>query len=318
MEDGAIHSQAPFSLSGALTMTQQHRPQNRYLNLLKNLFALIGLTCCLVVMLATAAEAYMRFNRPSLAQLYDTAMHNFMYSAHPWSAHRSMPGFTYRTIWINRFGWRGHEWKVTKPQGVKRAVLLGGDLVFGQIQMKESLTISSYLQRILQRKTNQKWQVFNMSVPSAFARMSLAALAHDGLRFAPDAVFVLDGINDLEVLAEPHKQEPFGIRWHPIHRKMQRLYDPRIGRPVHLWANFHVWINKLLIFQRWYSARYSHWLHQRPHPVWQRKSTLHLKDYLRTQVDMFHLSRGMGARFLHFVQPLIPARFKTDQHAQST
>ena len=160
-------------------------------------FAFIGyvilVTVGIIFMLEIGSRVFFNSSQP----FEKITLENFAYAYHPWSHHRATPGFRFGDMSINRFGWRGKERSIKKPAFVKRVILLGDSVAFGSWLLKEEATISGYLENILKEKTGEAWEVLNMACPGGVGEMSLAALAHEGIHYAPDVVVALNGANDI-------------------------------------------------------------------------------------------------------------------------
>jgi len=106
---------------------------------------------------------------------------------------------------------RAENVEVVKPVNTVRIFLLGGSVTYGgeglypEIESRAAPgndeTIDYYLERQLNREfPSKRWQVINAGVKGYLLNQDLALLLSAVLRYQPDYVISLDGVNDLSSL----------------------------------------------------------------------------------------------------------------------
>lgn len=266
----------------------------------------IGFTFIVITVLFLGLELTTRMILGVPLNTREITPDNVAYAYHPWSSNRMTPGFTYQGMSINQRGWRGKEYPEEKPAGVKRVILLGDSVAFSSYTINDDVTIAGYLERILTEKTGQSWEVINMAIPSGTGHKALATLAHEGIHFQPDVVVALNGNNDLAELVMDRSQELFPYaQLNQVDIAMMQLFDPRTGRGTPS-QNLRVLLNELAIFR---------WMNQiMPQTKRQWPSTIEhperLDQFVKSQVAIYYLSKGAGAKFIHFIQPYLSIKHK--------
>jgi hypothetical protein len=100
----------------------------------------------------------------------------------------------------NKLGFRCRDVPERKPAYVKRVLLLGGSVAFGRTATSENATISRQLEKKLNKHltdiNTHSWEVINMAVPDFISIQELFLLIKTGIKFDPDIVISLSGIND--------------------------------------------------------------------------------------------------------------------------
>jgi len=129
-----------------------------------------------------------------------------------WTAIRNNPAYGRPGVTHNAQGFRrAAEIEVVKPANTVRIILLGGSVTYGgeslypEIGHRELLrddeTIDYYLEQQLSREFPSKhWEVVNAGVKGYLLNQDLALLLSVVLRYHPDYVISLDGVNDLSSL----------------------------------------------------------------------------------------------------------------------
>lgn len=102
--------------------------------------------------------------------------------------------FSYR---LNRHGFRGPEFDITKAPNVIRIVTLGASSTYG-FGLRDQETYAQQLQDRLNEecRTSNRFEVINLGVPHLTSRMILALFLAEGLALKPDFVTFYEGIND--------------------------------------------------------------------------------------------------------------------------
>lgn len=141
-----------------------------------------------------------------------------------------------RTEDRDRYGFRVNDLSETSaldPGADFRVVLLGGSTVAGY-PSRPGRTISAYLERLLDRESPHDYNVINAGVGGWFSVNQTAFLLHKVLPFLkPDAVVVLDGVNDAKravVAAQKFRRDETAGTWISSDNY---LYDPRLELTLH-------------------------------------------------------------------------------------
>jgi len=109
----------------------------------------------------------------------------------------------------NAFGFRGEPVEVAKPAGVRRIVMLGDSITYGN-SVEWDQTFSRVLQQSLnERATGQSFEVLNLGVSGYNTGQELATLRELGLRFSPDLIVLNVCLNDSDAV---RKVTPLGLR----------------------------------------------------------------------------------------------------------
>ena len=122
-------------------------------------------------------------------------------------AHWNQRCYQGRTIRINRYGFRGPDFSLDKPEGVFRVLVTGGSVAFGTPGGGDRLTLQGQLERRLDRLfalagVEQKAEVYNLGLPALTSATELSILINL-LGTKPDLVIMFSGWNDLTFAHEP-------------------------------------------------------------------------------------------------------------------
>jgi hypothetical protein len=268
---------------------------------------MLGATVVSVVVLLALLELGTRVLVGAPTVTDTVVVDNAAYAYHPWAGHRGTPGFAYKHMSINSHGWRGPERAEAKPPGVRRALLLGDSVAFSSYHIRDQATIAGYLERFLRDKTGESWEVINMACPGGTIHMSVATLAHEGIRFAPDVVMALNGNNDITTgsnSTNPVGPQFSGVFWPLIQVRMARLYDPRTGRG-HARDNLAMLLAESAFYRRLVRTQRL-WIGPES---WPDHITPALADEFVKNTEALHfLSKGAGAKVVHFLQPYLSPR----------
>jgi hypothetical protein len=118
----------------------------------------------------------------------------------------------------NAAGYRDYERTLAKPPGVRRLVSLGDSFAWGaSVEFDDAYP--QRLERGLNRRRAEPWQVVNLALPGMNTVDHAAQLEQEGMAYAPDVVLLGFVLNDSEdaVAAETRRaadweQEPAGPR----------------------------------------------------------------------------------------------------------
>ena len=122
-------------------------------------------------------------------------------------AHWNQRCYQGRTISINRYGFRGPDFRLDKPEGVFRVLVTGGSVAFGTPGGGDGLTLRGQIERRLdqmfgQAGAEQKAEVYNLGLPALTSATELSILLNL-LETKPDLVVMFTGWNDLTFAHEP-------------------------------------------------------------------------------------------------------------------
>jgi lysophospholipase L1-like esterase len=188
-----------------------------------------------------------------------------------WSAFRISSNFNRTSVHHDAQGFRrDQDVTVEKPANTARIFLIGGSVAYGAesvypevikpIQINNHETIDYYLeQRLNATRPSKHWEVINASVSGFTLNQDLARILSALLRYKPDAVILLDGVNDLtqivkggahydsytmtpfaeefEELTSPHGPRALGFMlstWLSRNSAMYRILDDRLQRRANL------------------------------------------------------------------------------------
>jgi lysophospholipase L1-like esterase len=124
--------------------------------------------------------------------------------------YRLRPGGTFpagpnAVIHINAQGFRGPALALSKPTGTYRVLTLGGSTTFGWAVDEEATYPSRLEERLRQRcipALGDRIEVVNGGVPGYQSSQTALRFEADWVRYAPDMVLLMEGLNDL-LAAEP-------------------------------------------------------------------------------------------------------------------
>lgn len=106
---------------------------------------------------------------------------------------------------INNQGFRGSSVDLPKPRGTYRILALGGSTTFGW-GVKDSDTYPSLLEALLNDRCTPKFasriEVVNGGVPGYVSAQNRLSLERKWLRYQPDKVLIMDGLNDFIISQE--------------------------------------------------------------------------------------------------------------------
>jgi hypothetical protein len=305
----------------------------RLVGFLRATVLIIGNTFLGALILLAGGEWWARSFAPPYPETTGVTVFNQHGAYHPWAGFRNTPGFRYELgnwvpVVINSWGWRGPEPKIERNNAVRRAILLGDSTAFSCWGCREEASLGGNLKRALELRTNEEWEVINTSVGAGFSSMSLGALAHDGMRFRPDVVTSLNGINDILALDDRTMLQVGGglfkhSLYHTSQVEMARVFDPRTGKiqPQGILAELTAksallrYLSALPTFAAlfrptyWYQGKAARNLP----PTSEGYSTEHmdrLDGYVSNQLAMSYLAAGAGAKFVGFLQPYFSLKHK--------
>lgn len=104
------------------------------------------------------------------------------------------PGQQLQGVTINAQGFRGPDWQLAKPPGVRRIVALGGSTAFGKAATSDAQVWSAVLERTL--AAHAPTEVLNAGVIGFDSAQEMILLASQLLDYQPDLVLFFDGWND--------------------------------------------------------------------------------------------------------------------------
>ncbi len=160
-----------------------------------------------------------------------------------WSAFRISPNFDRTGVHHNAQGFRrDQDVAVEKPANTERIFLIGGSVAYGAesvypeiakpVQVGNHETIDYYLeQRLNAARPEKHWEVINAAVSGFTLNEDLARILAVLLHYRPDAVILLDGVNDLSQLIKggPH-YDPYAAA--PLGEEFDDLTNPHGARAL--------------------------------------------------------------------------------------
>jgi hypothetical protein len=96
---------------------------------------------------------------------------------------------------INSLGLRGGEVSRSKPEGVKRVLVLGDSFVFG-LGVDEDNLFTTHLEKLLNRSPDKRHEVLNLGVSGYSTDQEYILFQELGLRLSPDVVILVVCDND--------------------------------------------------------------------------------------------------------------------------
>lgn len=113
---------------------------------------------------------------------------------------------------INRFGYRGKDWSVEKPEGTYRIAVLGDSYV-AALEVEEDSTFMAVAEAKLNAGRGEVLELMNFGRPGYTQTEELMILESDVMRFSPDMVilFFLPGndVSDVRKATSPGAMRPF-------------------------------------------------------------------------------------------------------------
>lgn len=127
--------------------------------------------------------------------------HLFVPDPDPQIAFRMRPNyrdFVYGSqVSINPKGLRDLDYPYTKPEGIKRILVLGDSVAFGY-GVNEEDTFANQWEALWQEQTPNRYQIINSGVPSYTTMQEVRWFEIEGMLYQPDAVVLTYVMNDPE------------------------------------------------------------------------------------------------------------------------
>lgn len=143
---------------------------------------------------------------------------------HPYLLNRPAPNQTTPVVRINARGYRGPEVRTDPETSFVRVLVLGGSVAYGTGATADSATFPSRLEARLCESLGTDVEVVNMGASGYMTTQEAILLLTEGRALRPDAVVLLDGVND------------FAARWFDPDRPDRPMVYPqieaRLRRPV--------------------------------------------------------------------------------------
>lgn len=102
-----------------------------------------------------------------------------------------------KTYFINEHGSRGVSFKVPKPSGVRRIVVLGGSTVF-DLNAEEGSDWPHLVERFLKEKGHHQVEVINAGIPGHTTSDALGRLYTEIWQWEPDYLIIYEAWNDIK------------------------------------------------------------------------------------------------------------------------
>lgn len=103
---------------------------------------------------------------------------------------------------LNRYGFRGKDVDMQKPQGVFRIIIIGDSCTYGASSKAEETYPFCLEQFLSQRFSSPKFEVINGGIPGTNIYQNIMVLEKNLLRFNPDMVIVWSSPNFSKVIKE--------------------------------------------------------------------------------------------------------------------
>lgn len=101
---------------------------------------------------------------------------------------RNRPNAQFEKWKINKYGFRGIDFNLEKPEGVKRIMILGASESFGLYE-NEEMEYPAQLQKLLDKKRPRRYQVINAAVPGISPPRLLHLYQNWLYKFKPDQIY---------------------------------------------------------------------------------------------------------------------------------
>lgn len=102
-----------------------------------------------------------------------------------------------KTYFINEHGSRGTSFKLPKPPGVRRIVVLGGSTVF-DLNADEGFDWPHLVEKLLKEKGHNEVEVINAGIPGHTSSDSLGRLYTEIWQWEPDYLMIYETWNDIK------------------------------------------------------------------------------------------------------------------------
>ncbi len=102
-----------------------------------------------------------------------------------------------KTYFINEHGSRGASFKLPKPPGVRRIVVLGGSTVF-DLNADEGFDWPHLVEKFLKEKGHHQVEVINAGIPGHTSSDSLGRLYTEIWQWEPDYLMIYEAWNDIK------------------------------------------------------------------------------------------------------------------------
>lgn len=102
-----------------------------------------------------------------------------------------------KTYFINEHGSRGASFKLPKPPGVRRIVVLGGSTVF-DLNADEGFDWPHLVEKFLKEKGHHQVEVINAGIPGHTSSDSLGRLHAEIWQWEPDYLMIYEAWNDIK------------------------------------------------------------------------------------------------------------------------
>jgi len=185
------------------------------MKILKKILLFLAIFICIGILCECAARIFCAwyFNREKSTVSY-SILKDYEQLRHlpaPYTIFKYTPNYKSKCINTNSLGYRGYEFKIEKKTDERRIIILGVSTAVGYLASSDSFTISGQLTQLLKENNYNNYSIFNMSVGGYISQQELLTLIITALKFQPDIILVIDGINDL-VLLKPNIPEMFEIQ----------------------------------------------------------------------------------------------------------
>ncbi len=193
-------------------------------------------------------------------------------------------------VHINRYGLRGTEWELDKPEGIRRVMAVGDSSVYG-FGVHDDQVFTAFLDQAL----GDKVQVLNSAVPGYSTYQIINLLEIRSLAFQPDLLIVaslwsdnnFDSFVDSDMLAA----------YSSFRNRSSRGVKERLKAS----SLFTVLDYKLRVVRKFPEERRVGWMVGRGEKIGKRR--VPINEYARNLETMAELAHGVGCELLFVILP---------------
>ena len=179
-------------------------------------------------------------------------------------------------VTVNRFGFRGPDFRREKSPGVYRIVALGGSSTFGALSTDED-AYPARLQALLNRRAPGRFEVINAGIPGHAPSHLVPLIRREILPLKPDLLIIMNMFNHYFVTTEKDWRRPL-IRLRRILEERSVLFLT-LSEKATFFTDRDTLLGKLFV---------------------------RFADFRGYLEEMIGLARSVGARVLLVKQPILP------------
>jgi lysophospholipase L1-like esterase len=211
---------------------------------------------------------------------------------------------------------RDRDVSLAKPANTVRIFLLGGSVTYGgdtlysEIETRPPLTNDETIDHFLEEKLSgafpsRNWEVVNGGVKGYLLHQDLARLLSIVLRYKPDYVISIDGMNDLSALLRgPRDYDPWLLEEQET--EFDQLANPRPLASVRLFAATWLRNNSVLFrtMQDWMAERLRRQRRQRRAATMEVREPVRFEDLSFPDRQQYRTSAAQLGTYLHTVREM--------------